>query len=67
MHFYRCTFIMDRCTFITDRCTFIMDRCTFIMDRCTFIMDGCTFMDFKLETSIHCHYKAWKSQDIFFI
>ncbi|XDV11605.1 hypothetical protein PO909_000497, partial [Leuciscus waleckii] len=25
----------------------------------------CTFMDFKTETAIHCHYKAWKSQDIY--
>jgi len=31
----------------------------------TFIMDGCTFMD--LKQSIHCHYTAWKRQDIFLI
>jgi len=43
----------------------MMDRCTFMIDRCTFMMDRCTFMDFKTETAIHCHYKAWKSQDIF--
>ncbi len=30
-----------------------------------FMMDGCSLFCFK--TSIHCHYKAWKSQDIFII
>jgi len=25
------------------------------------------FMEFKTETAIHCHYKAWKSQDIFIL
>ncbi len=30
-----------------------------------FMMDGCTFLGFKISTPIHCHYKAWKSQDIF--
>jgi len=25
------------------------------------------FMDYKTETAIHCHYKAWKSQGIFFL
>ena len=29
----------------------------------TFIMDGYTLWTFKTETSIHCHYKAWKSHD----
>jgi len=48
-----------------DRYTFMIIRCTFLMDRCTFMMDRCTFMDFKTETAIHCHYEAWKSQDIF--
>jgi len=48
-----------------DRCTFMMDRCTFMMDRCNFMMERCNFMDFKTETAIHCHSKAWKSQHIF--
>ncbi len=30
-----------------------------------FMMDGCTFLGFKISTTIHYHYKAWKSQDIF--
>ncbi len=29
------------------------------------MMDRCTFLGFKTLTTIHCHYKAWKSQDIF--
>ncbi len=29
------------------------------------MMDGCTFWGFKITSTIHCHYKAWKSQDIF--
>jgi len=33
----------------------------------TFMMDRCTFMDFKIERALNCHYKAWKSQDIFFV
>jgi len=32
----------------------------------TFIIDGCNLIDFKKETAIHCHYKAWKSQKLFF-
>jgi len=28
------------------------------------MMDGCTLTDFKTETTIHSHYKAWKIQDI---
>ncbi len=30
-----------------------------------FMMDRWTLLDFKISTVIHCHYKAWKSQDIF--
>ncbi len=30
-----------------------------------YMMDGCTFLGFKILTTIHCHYKTWKSQDIF--
>ncbi len=30
-----------------------------------FMMDGCTFLGFKISTTIHSYYKAWKSQDIF--
>ncbi len=30
-----------------------------------FMMDVYTFLGFKISTAIHCHYKAWKSQDIF--
>ncbi len=30
-----------------------------------FMMDGCTCLGFKISIAIHCHYKAWKSQDIF--
>ncbi len=30
------------------------------------MMDGCTFLGLKISTSIHCHYKAWKAQDIFY-
>jgi len=29
------------------------------------MMDRCTFIDFKTEIAIRCHYKAWKSEDIF--
>ncbi len=29
-------------------------------------MDGCTYLAFKISTPIHSHYKAGKSQDIFF-
>ncbi len=32
-----------------------------------FMMDGCTFLGLKISTAIHCHYNAWKSQDIFII
>ncbi len=31
------------------------------------MMDGCTFLGFKISNSIHCHYKAWKSQEFFYI
>ncbi len=30
-------------------------------------MDGHTFWGFKILTTIHCHYKAWKRQVIFYI
>ncbi len=30
-----------------------------------FMMDRCTSLGFKISTTIHCHYKAWKNQDIF--
>ncbi len=26
-----------------------------------FMVDGCTFLGFKISTTIHCLYKAWKS------
>ncbi len=29
------------------------------------MLDGRTLFSFKISTPIHCHYKAWKSQDIF--
>ncbi len=29
------------------------------------MMDVCTLLDFKILSTIHCHYKAGKSQDIF--
>ncbi len=35
--------------------------------RVLFMMDGCTFWGFKISTPIHCHFKSWKSQDIFYI
>ncbi len=28
------------------------------------MMDRYTFLGLKCSTPIHCHYKAWKSQDI---
>ncbi len=30
-----------------------------------FMMDGFTLWGFKISTTIHSYYKAWKSQDIF--
>lgn len=30
-----------------------------------FMMDGCTFLAFKISTTIHCHYEAWKSHETF--
>jgi len=36
-----------------------------MMDRCTFMMDRFTFLHFSKKIPIHCHYKAWKGQDIF--
>ncbi len=32
-----------------------------------FMMDGHAYLCFEISTSIHCLYKAWKSQDIFYI
>ncbi len=29
------------------------------------MMDGCTFLHFKMLSSIHCHYKAWKNIEFF--
>ncbi len=29
------------------------------------MMDGCSFLGFKISSTIHCPYKAWKSQDMF--
>ncbi len=39
----------------------------FTPPRALFMMDGCTFLGLKISTAIHCHYNAWKSQDIFII
>jgi len=30
-----------------------------------FTMDGCTILSINLLVEIHCHFKTWKSQDIF--
>ncbi len=30
-----------------------------------FMMDGCTLLDFKISTTIHCHYIACKSQNLY--
>ncbi len=27
------------------------------------MIDGWTFLSYKISSPIHCHYKAWKSQD----